>query len=94
MYGKINTESQPYTMYLNKMEPTISRIGINQQVRQDKYQIKYRRQDLRGNLLRGKTTSSDEQTIHYEDEEYKWWEPTRLARLLNPNKFHFLVVDL
>ena len=36
MYNNINTESQLYTMNLNKIEPTTSRIGINQ-VWQDKY---------------------------------------------------------
>ena len=30
--------------------------------------------DLHGNPLRGKTTGSNEQAIHYEDEEYKRWE--------------------
>ena len=51
------------------MAPIASKIAINQQVWQDKYRITGRHKDLHGNPLRRKTTGSDEQAIHYEDED-------------------------
>ena len=69
-------------MNLNKMAPIVSKIGTNQQVWQDKYQITDRHKDLCGNPLRGKTTGDDEQAIHYEDED-TWWEPTNIGEALN-----------
>jgi len=58
-------------MNLNKMAPIVSKIGTNQQVWQDKYQITDRHKDLHGIPLREKTTDGDNQAIHYEDEGYK-----------------------
>lgn len=44
--------------------------------------------------MRKKITDGGEQAIHYEDEGYKRWNPTRLGRLQIPANFTLLLVDL
>ena len=83
--------SHPYTMNLNNMAPIASKISTNQQVWQDKYRITGRHKDLHGNPLRRKTTGSDEQAIHYEDEDTRGGSQQGWGRLQYPLQFHSLM---
>jgi hypothetical protein len=67
------------------ISPTTSNMLNNQHIRQAEYPSKWRNRDLRGKLhAERKPTDEDEQELHYEDEEYKRWEPTSDGRLQIP----------
>ena len=67
------------------MAPKESNMLNNQHIRQEKYPSKWRNKDLRGKLHgERKPTDDDKQELHYEDEEYKRWEPTSEGRLQIP----------
>ena len=86
--------SHPYTMNLNNMAPIASKISTNQQVWQDKYRITGRHKDLHGNPLRRKTTGSDEQAIHYEDEDTRGGSQQSWGRLQISSDFTLQWMDL